>query len=402
MDSYEVLIRRARREFDAGEYHKCDASLTAAKAIRRNAPPSKAETDAWTRAEIDRIGKAVGHYDPSLANRDATGLPPTSGGNSLRGKTLIEPPTIKLGDNEAFTLHRAATGRSTARVELKARLKVDPSGPIIGQPPAIVPRGVAPLPFAREPSRILNLIPLAVAPGPYLQYFATAGGTAAAAVAEGQPKPESFPRWARIDARATKIAHYVEASDESITDFPNFLTITEDDLMNGVIDAENRELLSAVTDATVHGWNGLLHTPGTLSRTRTTETPLDCLEQAINDLRVGPAFTPATGIVLHPTDWSGIRRSKDSQNRYLATNPLDGAANTLWGVPIVQTSQIAVGTALVANFAEGCLAYSVENMRLEIDRGGEAFKANLTVVRCEERLILTVPRPAAICHVDGL
>jgi hypothetical protein len=72
------------------------------------------------------------------------------------------------------------------------------------------------------------------------------------------------------------------------------------------------------------------------------------------------------------------------------------------GIPVVQTTQTPVGKAVVANFAEGCLAYIVDSLRVDIDRGGEAFKANLTVVRAEERLILTTPRPAAICVVDTL
>jgi hypothetical protein len=395
------LLDRANAQLEKGQYKACEATLAAAKVLKAQQASGKG-TEIATRRAIDELGQAIG-YDPNAGNPYADGTFGSVGGNPWPGrKNLVAPHTVSVTEKEAEALHAAAMSRSTLRVNLKHRTKLDPTGPIIGQPPATVAQGVQPLPFAREPSRIMDLIPLSLAPSAYLQYFSTTGGTAAAAVAEGAMKPESFPRWARIDVRATKIATFVEASEESVQDFPNFLQLLGADLTASLIDAENRELLSAIADATVHGWNGLLATSGTLSRTRGTETPLDTLEMAVSDLRTGPAFTRPTGIVLHPTDWSAIRRSKDLQNRYLATDPLVGAADTLWGTPVIQTTQVTLGTAVVANFGEACLAYSVDSLRLDLDRGGEAFKKNLIVLRAEERLILTVPRPAALVVVDGL
>lgn len=72
------------------------------------------------------------------------------------------------------------------------------------------------------------------------------------------------------------------------------------------------------------------------------------------------------------------------------------------GIPVVQTSQLAQGTALVGNFTEATTVYSVNTMRVDIDRGGDAFIRNVTRIRCEERLILTTPRPSALCVVSGL
>jgi hypothetical protein len=328
MDSYRTLVTRAQAEFDAGNFERCQTTINAAKALKRQ-QNSRGGIDLHTKRMLDELG-AVGDYDPAYANRDIAGLPASAGGNSWPGqKNFVAPPTISLSEKDTVSLHAVATSRQTMRVNVKTRTKA-PTGPIIGQPPAAVPHGVQPLPMAREPSRILDLIPVTLSASAYLEYYATAGGTAAAATAEGTVKPESFPRWNRIPVRATKIAHFAEASDESIQDFANFMTLLTADMTAGLVDAENMELLSAVTDATTHGWNGLLGTSGTLTRTGGPETSLDTLEMAITDLRVGPAFTKPTGIVLNPADWSGIRRSKDSQNRYIATDPLDGNADTLW------------------------------------------------------------------------
>lgn len=268
-------------------------------------------------------------------------------------------------------------------------------------PPAVYPqRFLPPTPQAREPMRVLDLLPI-VAGGPYIEYYRTIGSASAAATAEGAAKPQSMISYEKVDCRATKIAHWVEASDESIMDFPNFSALVLGDLQAGLVDAENGELLNA-TAGGEHGFDGLLRAPGTLTRARGDGTSLDALEQAVTDLRTGPAFVAPDAVVIHPADWSSIRRAKDNQGRYLAVDPLDGAANTLWGVKVVQTSQIPAGTALLGNFSEATTVYSVNTMRVDIDRGGDAFIKNVTRIRCEERLILTTPRPSALCVVSGL
>ena len=55
---------------------------------------------------------------------------------------------------------------------------------------------------------------------------------------------------------------------------------------------------------------------------------------------------------MHPTTWGIVRRSKDSTGQYLlAADPSQGWNPTLFGVPVVLTTQIAVGTVLIGDFA---------------------------------------------------
>ena len=68
------------------------------------------------------------------------------------------------------------------------------------------------------------------------------------------------------------------------------------------------------------------------------------------------------------------------------------------------TSRISVGTAVVANLAEGTRAYVREAPRVEVHPNGGGtteFINNQTLVRCEERLAgVAIVRPAAIVVVS--
>jgi hypothetical protein len=66
----------------------------------------------------------------------------------------------------------------------------------------------------------------------------------------------------------------------------------------------------------------------------------------------------------------------------------------LFGVPIVLTTQIVVGTVLIGDFAGSVAVYVREGLRIETaDQGTAQWTGNTTLVRAEERLLLTVPRP---------
>ncbi|MDP9235169.1 MAG: DUF1326 domain-containing protein [Actinomycetota bacterium] len=99
-----------------------------------------------------------------------------------------------------------------------------------------------------------------------------------------------------------------------------------------------------------------------------------------------------------------IRLAKASgSGEYLASDPLSGQSNNIWGVPTLVTSKLTQGTALVANLASAAVVFVRESPRLETFIGGSAeFAANVRMIRAEERLALTVVRPAAIVKVTGL
>lgn len=310
-------------------------------------------------------------------------------------------PRFGLDGGTAKALHDAAVHKSAIRLDLSMK---SPMAPAAQLAPQMLPGLVS---LAHEPARVLDHIPASSMAGPSIEFIShtsTTGG--AGMVAAGTAKPEATLVTAQTILTARKIAVVASVVDESIADFAGFAGYVGTELQRLIVDVENDQVLNG--SGTGENLLGLLKQTGILTRAKGTDTALDAMEQAITDLRSGPAFCDADTIVLHPTTWSSMRRSKDTQGRYLLNaDPSASEANSLWGIPVVVTTQIAAGTALVANLEQGAQAFQRQGFTIETTNsatigGADAFTSNLTVFRAEQRLALGSQRPAALCKVTGL
>jgi len=62
---------------------------------------------------------------------------------------------------------------------------------------------------------------------------------------------------------------------------------------------------------------GILNQPDILTRTIGSDTPIDCLRKAFNDLRVGTAFAKANLVLTHPTTWAEVQLQNSEGGLYL-------------------------------------------------------------------------------------
>ncbi|MEV8148745.1 phage major capsid protein [Arthrobacter sp. NPDC080073] len=265
-------------------------------------------------------------------------------------------------------------------------------------PPTLLP-GIVNLRF--EPTRILERMP-STPMGPSVEWISHLSTTGAATtVAPGALKPEVSLNMGKTIITPAKIAVTSTLNDEVLLDFRSIESYVTEHLRDLVIDAENNQLLNG--DGTGTNMLGMLNQSGILTRAVGTDTGLDAMEQAIADLRVGPAYCDADTVILHPTTWSKLRRTKDSQGRYILNpDPTAAEANSLWGIPVVTTTKIAAGASVVANLQVSCTALIREGINLQVGKPGDTFQRNQTAFIQEERLNLGVQRPAGIVKVTGL
>ena len=321
----------------------------------------------------------------------------TEGGTATYGsgyKAIGNAPSLDLTEQQAHEIYAALKAGQRSRVEFKAPTD------FTGQPATLLPGIVA---RQHEPVRILDHIPSTPMPGPSIEFVShTSTVGAAATVARGGLKPEVTLGITQQILTARKIACWASVPDELLLDFSTFVGYLSGELRRVIIDAENSQVLSG--DGLGENLTGLLTTTGAITRAQVVgATALDTLEQAISDLRVGPAYADADAVVLNPRDWSLIRRAKDSQGRYLVGDPINGAADTLWGTPVLPTTSMPAGTGLVANLAMAATAFIRQGPVMDTtNSSGTDFQYNITKFRIEQRLALGVQRPAALCKVTGL
>ena len=271
------------------------------------------------------------------------------------------------------------------------------------------PRGFWGLPY--EMTRVANFLPNVAMDGPGIAYFKhTSNAVEAGYTAEGATKPDLTPVITETYVKPSKVAGRVLLTHELMQDagdaFGNSLVA---ELARSMYNAEGNLLLNGTTGG--NGWPGINQVAGTLTRAAAIGTTdvdaLDVLSKAFVDLR-SDFFVPDV-VFVHPATLGAIRRLRD-QNKRLQLELISGAGSidgnseqeTLWGVPVVQTTMQAAGTAAVLSVNSGAaVVYVREALTTFFDPFSQAA-SNIYQFIAETRIALATPRPQAINLVTGL
>lgn len=213
-----------------------------------------------------------------------------------------------------------------------------------------------------------------------------------------------------------KIATFLPISDELLEDAPQIQAYLNQRLTLFVKQVEESQLL--LGNGTAPNLQGFVATGraiGTFTR-GTADDNATALFKAANGTR-GSSFLDPDTVVIHPTNWQAIRLGKDDNGQFYGGGPFFGAyggnapqssasqfaADSLWGMRVVVTSSITVGTALVGAFGQGAALFRKGGLRVEASNShGTFFQSDLVAIRAEMREALAVYRPSAFCAVVNL
>lgn len=221
----------------------------------------------------------------------------------------------------------------------------------------------------------------------------------AAPVAEGNQKPKSDLTFNLFTTPVRTIAHIFKASRQILDDAPGLASYINARGTYGLKFVEEQQMLNG--DGTGQNLDGILNQATAFAPAFgvANETGIDRLRLAI--LQVILAEYPASGFVLHPTDWAKIELTKDLGGNYIVGNAQSPIGPTLWGLPVVQTQAIAAGEFLTGAFNLGAQIF--DRMDVEVLLSSENvddFEKNMFTIRIEERLALAVYRPEAFVAGD--
>lgn len=220
----------------------------------------------------------------------------------------------------------------------------------------------------------------------------------AAVVPETTPKPYSNITFDLKTANVRTLAHLFKASRQILDDAPGLQSYIDARAEYGLRYVEELQLLKG--DGQGSNINGLIPQAQDFAAkfVPANATEIDTLRLAL--LQVTLAEYPASGYVLHPTDWAKIEMTKDAEGRYIVGNPINVLGPRLWGLPVVATQAMSVGRFLTGAFA--LAAQIFDRMDIEIllsTENDKDFENNMVTLRAEERLALAVYRPEAF--VEG-
>lgn len=214
---------------------------------------------------------------------------------------------------------------------------------------------------------------------------------------ENVTKPESGITFTLASAAVATLAHFIPVSRQVLDDSAQLESYVNGRLVYGLKLEEEDQLLNG--NGTSGNLGGILKSGNftAYNRAVTGDTKLDTIRRALTQAQLSE-FT-ADAIVLNPADWETIELQKSSYGEYIFggdMGPIDALGPRIWGKRVVATNSITAGTFLVGSFMMGAQIWDRQDAAVQISyEDGDNFKKNMATLLAEERLALTVYRPAA-------
>ena len=284
-------------------------------------------------------------------------------------------------------------------------------------PPAYEPGIVSKL---FEPLGVADVFGSSATVASQIRYVIEGTATSAAGgVAEGAEKPESTLAFSEAVEPIRKIATFLPASDEMLEDAPSIQDYLNSRLSLFVRMEEERQLLRGAGG----GSNELVGLFGRAGINQYTKLGADdntvAIAKVIANTR-GSAWLQPDAVIMHPSNWLTTRLLRDgaggTAGQYFGGGPFTGAygagrgaadaalfGQMIWNTPVVLSTVVGLGTALVGNFGQGAHLWRRGGVTVEASNShDDYFRRNLTALRAESRLGLGLYRPSAVTEVRGL
>jgi HK97 family phage major capsid protein len=222
----------------------------------------------------------------------------------------------------------------------------------------------------------------------------------AAEIAEGGTYGESAFHFTEVSSPVRKIAVFVPATDEQLADETSMR-----ERLDNRLDLQLRQRLDSQTingDGTGSNLTGFLNTSGILTQAKSTDINIDALYKAITKQRIQDKTRPSA-LVMHPTDWQNIRLLRTADGIYIFGSPSDPGVQRVWGLTVVDTTEMNAGTALLGDFRGYSELAFRAGIEFEVSNSHQDyFVKGIQAIRAQLRAALVVLRPSAFVQVTGL
>ncbi len=224
----------------------------------------------------------------------------------------------------------------------------------------------------------------------------------------GGAKPESALTFTEVSYPVRTIAHWIPITRQMLEDLPMMQGYVEERLRTGLLRREDLQFIAG--DGIAPNLTGLLVTSGiqNLDGAYFGGAPVQDAasdNENINRLRRAKRVIQVTGrsyatfAVINPVDKENFDTITNANKDYLFGGPSSGAPDRMWGLQIVESENIAAGTALVGDGSMAAVADRRDAQVYVAHQHSDFFIRNIFVMLAEERVALPVFRPAAFAKV---
>jgi HK97 family phage major capsid protein len=219
-------------------------------------------------------------------------------------------------------------------------------------------------------------------------------------------KPQSALAYEVCTSPVRTLAHYIPVTNRMLADAPAIRGIINGRLLYGLDYALEAEIVTG--SLTGEHFNGFLTTV-TNFQGKGTNSSIDALFLGITKVTTGGGR--ANAIVLNPADWEQVRLAREAASTatsaaatggYLLGPPNTAGAPTLWGLPVIISAGLTVGSGLVGDFTQGCMLFDREQAAIRVGTINDQFIRNMQTILAELRAAFVIWRPLMFTRVTGI
>jgi hypothetical protein len=254
---------------------------------------------------------------------------------------------------------------------------------------------------AQRPIQVTDLLPSRPTSQDAIKYMEeTTLTNNAAEAAEGQTYGEAAFALTERTVVVEKIAVWLPMTDEQLEDVPGAEAYINNRLPFCIQQRLDYQILrgTGVTPLLL----GVLAATGLQTQAKGGDVTPDAIYKAMTKVRHTGRATPGA-LIIHPNDWQEIKLLRTSDGIYIWGNPSESGPNSIWGVPVVESSSLAEGTAVVGdwrNFSELAIKRGI-TMKMT-DSHSDYFINGKQAIRADMRCAVAWYRGAAFCQITGI
>ena len=261
------------------------------------------------------------------------------------------------------------------------------------------------IPFAVRQPMVADVVPIVTTGNSVISWMeettVLAGTNAQVSIAEGNnAKFENAIAFTERTSVVETVGTWLPVTNQQLDDVPGIQGILNNRLMD-FLRRKEEDLLLSGTGSTPQ-IEGFLVKTGTNSVARTTETNIDAIWAGIQACRV-TGFAEPDAIIMHPNNFTPIRLYKATTGEYSFDVTSDtGGLVRLFGKPLILTTAMTAGTALVGAFRSFSAIWRKMGMSVQVGLNADDFTKNKKTLLAEYREALTIYRAAAFTKVTNL
>ena len=215
-------------------------------------------------------------------------------------------------------------------------------------------------------------------------------------VAEGAEKPEAAVAYTERSVIARKMAVHIPVTSEVLADVANAESIINDRLLTMFRRIVEDKIING--SGTAPHMRGLLNTTGAQTHTLGADTVIDAIKKMITKVET-VGFAAPNAVLMNPNQWESIVLSKDAEDRYYFSGPVNTDTKTIWGLPVITSTDIPADKIMVLDTTQFALVLR-QDATFSVGVINDDFTKNIQRILVEGRMALAAHRPSGLVICD--